>query len=157
MHWHGPRLEKNGQVRICVDLTHLNQSIKRELLPVPAVEPVLVQLTGGKVFSKLDANSAFWQISLDPKLAKLTTFITHFGRYYLSTLPIGITSTPKHFQMRMLAFLSGTNKTVSMLDDDVLVFGKNQKEHNKHLAEAVERIEKARLTLNKEKCQFSKE
>ena len=41
--------------------------------------------------------------------------------------------------------------------DDVLVFGKNQKEHDMHLVEALKRIEKAGITLNKEKCQFSKE
>ena len=41
--------------------------------------------------------------------------------------------------------------------DDVLVFSKNQKERNDHLAEALKTIEKAGLTLNKEKCQLSKE
>ena len=44
--------------------------------------------------------------------------------------------------------------TVSMLDD-VLVFGKNQREHNEHLTEARERFEKAGLTLTQEKYQFS--
>ena len=40
---------------------------------------------------------------------------------------------------------------------DVLVFGKNQKEHDKHLTEALESVEKVGFTLNKEKYQFSKE
>ena len=151
-----PVKKKNGQVRICVDLTRLNQSVKRELHPLPAVEQVLAQLTGAKVFSKLDANSGFWQIPLDPKSAKLTTFITPFGRYYFNRLPFGITSAPEHFHRRISEILSGTDGTVSMLDD-VLVFGKNQKEHDEHLTEALKRIEKAGLTLNKEKCRFSKE
>ena len=38
---------------------------------------------------------------------------------------------------------------------DVLVFGKNQEEHNRHLAVALEKIQRAGLT--KEKCQFSKD
>ena len=33
--------------------------------------------------------------------------------------------------------------------DDVLVFGKDQKEHEKHLTEALKRTEKARLTLKR--------
>ena len=45
-----PIRKKNGQVQICVDLTRLNQSVKRELHPLPAVEQVLAQLTGYKVF-----------------------------------------------------------------------------------------------------------
>ena len=49
--------KKNGKVRICVDLTKLNKSVKRERHPMPAVEQTLAQLAGAKVFSKLDANS----------------------------------------------------------------------------------------------------
>ena len=47
-------------------------------------------------------------------------------------------------------------ETVSMTVD-VLVFGKNQEKHNKHLAVALRKFQKAGLTLNKEKCQFSKD
>ena len=45
--------------------------------------------------------------------------------------------------------------TVSVIND-VLVFSKNQEEHDKHLAVAVGKIQRAELTLNKEKCQFFK-
>ena len=46
----------NGSVRICVDLTRLNKSVCREQHPLPVVEQVLAQLTGAKLFSKLDAS-----------------------------------------------------------------------------------------------------
>ena len=51
----------SGQVRICMDLTKLNQSIKREVHPLASVDFTLGKLGGSKVFSKIDANSAFWQ------------------------------------------------------------------------------------------------
>ena len=66
----------NGKVRICVDLTKLNESILREYHPLPSVDHTLAQLAGATIFSKLDANSGFWQIGLSPESAKLTTFIT---------------------------------------------------------------------------------
>ena len=69
----------NGQVRICVDLTKLNQSVRRVRYQLPAVEQILAQLTGATVFTKLDANSGFLQIPLSPESALLTTFITPFG------------------------------------------------------------------------------
>ena len=53
-----------GKVRICVDLTKLNQNVRREHLMLPSVEQTLAQLGGATVFSKLDANSGFWQIEL---------------------------------------------------------------------------------------------
>ena len=55
--------KRNRQVRICVDLTRLNQSVCRERHTLPAVDQTLAQLEGAKVFTKLDANSGFWQIS----------------------------------------------------------------------------------------------
>ena len=52
----------DGRVRICVDLTRLNESVRREHHPLPAVEQALAQLEGARIFSKIDANSGFWQI-----------------------------------------------------------------------------------------------
>jgi len=122
----------NGSVRICVDLSRLNESVCRERHPLPVVEQVLAQLTGAKLFSKLDANSGFWQIPLSPESALLTTFITPFGRFRFHRLPFGITSAPEHFQKRMLSILSGVEGVLCMMDD-VLVHGKTQEEHDSRL------------------------
>ena len=82
------RLPKsNGKVRICVDLTRLNQSVRRERHLMPAVDQTLAQLAGAKVFTKQDANSGFWQIPLSPESAPLTTFMTPFGRFCFHRLP----------------------------------------------------------------------
>ena len=45
--------KKTGQVRICVDLKPINQSVLREVHPLPKVDETLAQLAGAKVFSKL--------------------------------------------------------------------------------------------------------
>ena len=58
--------KKGGRLRICVDLTKLNKNVCRERHILPAVEQTLTQLVGAKVFSKLDANSGFWQILFLP-------------------------------------------------------------------------------------------
>ena len=97
----------DGKVRICVDLTRLNESVRRERHPLPAVDQILAQLSGAKIYTKLDANSGFWQIPLSPESALLTTFITPFGRFCFHRLPFGITSGPEHFQCRMSEILNG--------------------------------------------------
>ena len=89
--------KKSGSVRICVDLKPLNLSVLREVHPLPKVDDILAQLTGAKLFSKLDANSGFWQIPLAPSSRLLTTFITPMGRYCFNKLPFGISSAPEHF------------------------------------------------------------
>ena len=56
-----------------MDFRPLNSCVLREIHPLPKVDETLALLTGARIFSKLDANSGFWQIPLS-KL--LTTFIT---------------------------------------------------------------------------------
>ena len=71
-------------------------------------------------------------------------------------LPFDIMSAPEHFHKRISWILSGATGTVCVIND-VLDFGKKQKEHNIILAVALEKIQSAGMTLNNEKCQFSKD
>ena len=114
--------KKSGVVRICVDLKPLNESVLREVHPIPKVDDVLGKLAGATVFSKLDANSGFWQIPLAAESRLLTTFITPFGRYCFNKLPFGISSAPELFQKRMSKLLEGLDGVVCLMDD-VLIFG----------------------------------
>ena len=143
-----------GKVRICVDLTKLNANVCWERHILPSVESTLAQLGGAKHFSKLDANSGFWQIEMNPESSKLTTFITSFGRYKFNRLPFGITSAPEHFQRRMNEILGNIEGAVCLIDD-VLVHRKTQSEHDQRLLAVLNRISEAGLTLNKEKCVFN--
>ena len=91
-------LKKSGAMQICVDLKPLNLGVLREVHPLSKVDDTLNQLAGAKLFSKLDANSGFWQILLPPASRLLTTFITPSWRYCFNKLPFGISSAPEHFQ-----------------------------------------------------------
>ena len=51
--------KKSGNIRICVDLKPLNRSVRREVHPLSKVDETLAQLTGAKIFSKLDATADF--------------------------------------------------------------------------------------------------
>ena len=143
-----------GKVRICVDLTKLNQSVRRERLMLPSVEQTLAQLGGATVFSKLDANSGFWQVELIKESSLLTTFITPFGRYRFNRLPFGITSAPEHFQKCMSEVLQDLEGVVCLIDD-ILIYGKTQEKHDKCLTAALHKIAEAGITLNEEKCEIS--
>ena len=73
--------KKSGNIRICVHLKPLNESVLCEVYPRPRVDETLVQLSGAKVFTKLDANSGFCQIPLSEQSCLLTKFITPMGRF----------------------------------------------------------------------------
>ena len=148
--------KKDGSVRICVDLTRLNENVRREHHPLPAVEQALAQLADARVFSKLDANSGFWQIPLAKESTLLTTFITPFGRFCFNRLPFGITSAPEHFQRRMSDILQEVEGAVCLMDD-ILIHGKSKEEHDQRLSTVLHRLQEAGVTLNKKKCLFSQD
>ena len=145
----------NGDIRICVDLTKLNESVCREKHILPSVEQILAQLGNSTVFTKLDANAGFWQIKLSQESSPLTTFITPYGRFQFNRLPFGITSAPEFFQKQMSKILNGLPGVLCMIDD-VLVHGNTEQEHDQRLTAVLERLQKANVTLNKDKCQFSR-
>ena len=146
--------KQDGKVRICMDLTKWNKSVRRKRHILPLFDHTLAQHRGAKVFTELDATLGFWQIQLSKESALLTTFITPFGRFCFSRLPFGITSAPEYFQKRMSEILSGLEGVVCMVAD-VLIHGRTQEEHDHRLDAALARIRNAGVTLNAEKCEFS--
>ena len=143
----------DGKIRMCVDLTMLNKGVQRELYPLPRVSDMLAQLSVGQLFSKLDANSGFWQIVLEENSQLLTTFLTPWGRFCYNRMPFGISSAPEFFQKSMEKILHGLEGVICMMDD-ILVYGTNSKEHWQRVKLVLQRIRNSGMTLKKEKCQF---
>lgn len=143
------------QVRVCVDLKHLNKAVKTERYILPTLEDIAPNLAGAKVFSTLDASCGFWQIPLDASSQKLTTFITPMGRFCFRRLPFGITSAPEIFQRQMSTLLKD-HKGVVVVMDDILVYGATKEEHDDRLNAVLKTFRDSGLKLNKAKCHFAK-
>ena len=140
-------LKSNGRVWICVDLTRLNMSVKRERYPLPAVDQILAQLAGAKLFSKLDANSGFWQIPLAPESSLLSHHLAD-----TASIDCHLASHPRQSISRgACQRLAGT---VCMMDD-ILVYGETCEEHDQQLWTVLERLNDLGMTLNAEKCTFA--
>ncbi|XP_065189581.1 uncharacterized protein LOC135820198 [Sycon ciliatum] len=144
----------NGTVRICADLKPLNEAVRRSHHQLPTVDETLGQIGDSTVFTKLDANSGFWQIPLDIPSQLLTTFITPAGRFCYTKLPFGISSAPEIFQQRMSKILAGLEGVVCQMDD-ILVHGRTRAEHDSRLYAVLRRLVDAGLTLNPSKCEFA--
>ncbi|GFR73887.1 Pol polyprotein [Elysia marginata] len=150
-----PVPKAKGEVRICVDLRKLNQAIQREKYIIPTFDDIIHELRGSTIFSKLDAQSGFWQIPLDPETSKLTTFITPYGRFFMKRLPFGISSAPEIFMRVVSDIIEGINGVICYFDD-ILCHPKTKEDHEKLLTLVHRRLEEAGLQLNKEKCVYRK-
>lgn len=126
----------------------------RERYIFPSVDQTLGMLTGAQYFSKLDANTGFWQIPLSKESALLTMFITPNGRYHFNRLPFGIASAPEHFHNMMMTEITTGLEGVVCHMDDVLIWGATKEQHDTRLRAVLERAEKAGVTLNMSKCEF---
>ena len=146
----------SGDVCICVDLTKLNGNILREVHPLPSVDYTLAKFGGSKIFSKMDANSEFWQRKLSNESRLLTTSLTPWGRFCFNRLPYGISTGSEQFQRCLGAILEGL-EGVEVLIDDIIVHGADQKQHDKRLTAVLNKLANANVTLNQKKCELNVE
>ena len=145
----------NSKIRICVDLSRLNDSVKCEHFPLPRIDQSLGLLAGAKWFSKIDLNLEFWQTRLSDESKLLTTFITPFGRFAFNRLVMGLSSRSEYFQKRMTQLVESIEGVLCQTDD-ILVFGRTEAEHDKRLHEVLTRLHEANLTINPSKTEFRK-
>ena len=129
---------KPNKLRICIDPRDLNESIRREHLPMTTIEEVVADMPQAKVFSVLDATSGYWQVKLDEASSKLCTFNTPIGRYRFTRLPFGIKSAPDVFQNHMSELFTDM-EGVKVIVDDLLIWGKDDEEHDAGLKQVLTR------------------
>ena len=145
----------NGNIRICVDLSRLNESAKHENFPLPAIDQSLGLLSSAKNFSTIDLNFGIWQTKLSNESKLLTTFITPFGRFAFNRLVMGLSSSSEYFQKRMTMLVDSIDGVIYQTDD-ILVFGRTETEHDERLHKVLSRLHDANLTINSSKSEVKK-
>jgi hypothetical protein len=122
---------------------------------LPTLDEITAALEGAGVFSVLDAESGFHQVPLSIESRHYTTFTTHRGLYRFKRLPFGIACAPEIFQRVVDDILKGLQGVIVYIDD-ILVFGKDQQEHDMRIKTVFQRLHDANLKLNWAKCQLRK-
>ena len=117
-------------MRICVDMREPNRAIKRTCYIIPTADDILVDLNGAKVFSKLVLVKGYNQFVLSESSRNITGFTTHAGLLRYKRLCFGINSAAEIFQNTFRNVLHGLGG-VKNISDDIIVFGKDQAEHDK--------------------------
>ena len=104
-------------------------------------------MPGATVFSCIDASSGYWQIPSDEESSYLTMYNTPFGRYRYLHMPFGISSASTIWQCSMEEEF-GDIEGDEIVVDDLVVWGRNDEEHDKHLEQVLECTLKSGLKLN---------
>ena len=153
---HSPNHVIKKSIRLCIDPKDLNEALEREPYYSRTIDELISMFTGAKVFTIVDMDKGYWQVVLHPESRKLTCMAFDIGRYQFKRLPMGSKVASDIFQ-RMLDSVYIGLPGVTGIADDMVIFGRNEEEHDRNLILFLETTRKNGLVLNKRKLQFKKE
>ena len=149
-----PVVKRSGGVRICGDFkVTINQQLQVDQYPLPRIEDIFATLSGGERFSKIDLTQAYLQLQMNEESKKYLTINTHKGLYQYNRLLFGVASAPAIWQRTIEQILQGLPRVQCILDDMVIT-GRDDKEHLENLDKVLQRLEEFNVTVNKDKCRF---
>ncbi len=147
--------KRDGQERWCVDYRALNKATVKDVYPLPLIEECLDTLAGNCWFSKLDANSAYWQVKIKKSDQKKTAFVTKYGLFEFIRMGFGLCNAPATYCRVMSLVLRGLSWDILLAFlDDILVLGRTFLDHLKNLEQVFQRFRHYGLKLKPKKCEL---
>lgn len=154
-HWVSPVIatpKKDRDIRIVIDMRKANQAIKRKRHPIPTLEQFKQEMHGAVMFSKLNLKMGYHQLELDERSRPITTSATPIGLRRYKRLSLGVTSASECYQHTLEQYdLTGARN----ISDDIIVWGKTEKEHHENLKAVLQRNKEMGWRLKKI-CEFAK-
>jgi hypothetical protein len=147
--------KKDDTQRMCVDYRSLNEVTIKNKYPLPRIDDLFDQLKGACVFSKIDLRSGYHQLEIRAIDIPKTAFITRYGLYEYTVMSFGLTNAPAYFMYLMnKVFMEYLDKFVVVFIDDILIFSKNEEEHDEHLRLVLQKLRENQLYAKLNKCEF---
>jgi hypothetical protein len=156
--WGAPVLfvqKKDGSQRMCVDYRSLNDVTVKNKYPLPRIEDLFDQMRGARVFSKIDLRSGYHQMRIRPSDIPKTAFSTRYGLYEFTVMSFGLTNAPAYFMNLMnKVFMEYLDRFVVVFIDDILIYSKNESDHEQHLRLVLQKLRDNQLYAKFSKCEF---
>nr|GFC52176.1 putative reverse transcriptase domain-containing protein [Tanacetum cinerariifolium] len=122
---------------------------------LPRIDDLFNQLQGSSVYSKIDLRSGYHQLRVREEDIPKTAFRTRYGHYEFKVMPFGLTNSPAVFMDLMNQVCKPyMDKFVIVFIDDILIYSKDEKEHEEHLKVILELLKKEELCAKFSKCEF---
>jgi hypothetical protein len=127
-------LKKDETQRMCVDYRSINEVTIKNKYPLPRIDDLFNQLSRACVFSEIDLRSGYHQLKIRATDIPKTIFITRYGLYEYTVMSFGLTNAPVYFRYLMnKVFMEYLDKFMVVFVNDILIFSKNEEEHDEHL------------------------
>ena len=148
--------KSDGSFRLCLDYRDVNKLTKKWVYANPSIDGMLNRMRGATFISKIDLNSAYFQIELEDSSKEISAFsVEGMGQFQFTRMSFGLTNAPSEFQA-LIERLFGPEYApyVGAYLDDIYVATANFNDHLYWLRKVIETLLKAGLTPNRKKCEF---
>ena len=144
-------------IRASIDMRIPIESMKRSrCVQSPRVEDFNYCLHDCKILTKLDLRQGYHQLTVDPGTRQVATFSTPWGNYRPQRLVFGTKSSQDVFDEAMFRIFGDIPYCLNQRDD-ILLGGRDDKEHREVFKTVLQRSKDHGITFNQEKCQFGKD
>ena len=149
-----PKPEK-GKFRVIINMKPLNQFIDKKSFKMEGLKDVKYMLKPGCYDAVIDLSDAYYHIKLHEKSRKYTRFIFMGQVMEYTSLPMGLTDSPRIFTRItkfVQSFLRKQGIECVFYIDDILLVGTTYEECERNVAVVMDLLRKLGFILNEKKC-----
>nr|GEW45513.1 hypothetical protein [Tanacetum cinerariifolium] len=108
-----------------------------------------------KGFIRPNLRSSYHQLRVREQDIPKTAFQTRYGHYEFQVMPFRLTNAPAVFMDLMnRVCIPYLDKFIIVFIDEILIYSKDEKEHEEHLKEILELLKEEKLYAKFSKCEF---
>ena len=145
--------KKNGSIRMNIDNTPRNPGMKRTQYHIQTPQEIRHELKEAKFFTEMDMGYGYHQLEIDEETKDKAIFQTHEGVHRMERLYFGPTSATGIFHNEVRTALTGLKSTTN-IHDNLLVWGIDEEDHFRNLADCLERCKDKGISLKLSKSTF---
>jgi hypothetical protein len=147
-----PILKPNGTIRLVSNLIGLNDLVKKNEYSLTNIRDVIRSTHGSVYFKILDLEDGFYIIEIQEEDKHKTAFEFNRTVYEWNAMVMGYKNSPQISQRIMdTIFRDIKGKGVEIYMDDIVIYAKTRKEHDRLCREVLKRLMENNIRLNKSK------
>nr|GEY62244.1 putative reverse transcriptase domain-containing protein [Tanacetum cinerariifolium] len=113
------------------------------------------KIVRSSVYFNIDLRLGYHQLRVREEDVPKTAFRTRYGHYEFQVMPFGLTNAPAVFIDLMNRVCKPyLDKFIIVFIDDILIYSKDEKEHEEHLKAILELLKREELYAKFSKCKF---